>query len=87
MLHLDSSNKLPDSHTQQPTGSLHNEPSVPIKKKQKILQLNSLQDLSFEKFLFTDMRKFDAQVVHIEHGVFIAAVHYHYHKEFSKLFY
>jgi len=74
MFHFDSSQKLPELQSHQTTGNLHNDQNAPIKKKQKVVQLYSIQELSFEKFLLTDMRKFDAQVVHIEHGVFSAAV-------------
>ena len=76
MLHLDSSAQLHDLIKAAPAqpGQIASH-AKEVSKQQKIIQVSSLDKLTFERFLHTDMRKFYAQVVDLNHSLFGATVH------------
>lgn len=76
MLHLGSSTQLHDPISPALPQSNHSTSHAKeFPKKQKIIQVNSLDQLTFERFLHSDMRKFYAQVVDLNHSLFGASVY------------
>jgi len=76
MLHLDSSHKLPDLKSSQASTNPNPEQKGEIKKKPKLVVVDDYKKLTFEKFLYTDMTKFDARIASVEDNVFSATVYY-----------
>ncbi len=74
MLHLDSTQKLPDLKPQQTGMTSSTELKSETKKKNKLVVVDNYKKLNFEKFLYTDMTKFDAKVVAVEDNVFTPSV-------------
>ena len=70
MLHLDSSSQLPEIRAPYAKGQTLPPAKDAKRKTTKLIQVTSVESLTFEKFLCTDMKNFSAQVIQIHESVF-----------------
>lgn len=75
MLHLDSSGKLPDITSPLKRKKADSGENAPERKKHKIIELTSYNEITFEKFLSTNMKRLDAHILEIAENVFSADVY------------
>lgn len=74
MLHLDSVTNFTDPIKSNNTAKGNEVNDKSTSRKHKTAHLSSLDNLTFEKFLYTDMKKFDARVADVQENVFSPAV-------------